>query len=114
MKLKQIMFMKIFMKIRVCLILVVQDSKFFDPVNNKVIGKVKDGIKEKIISKFFGLKSKMYSLVIANNEEINKSKGVNENVVKSIRHREYIDILFKTLELMMLLKFLCLVLMIKG
>ena len=38
------------------------DSKFFDPVNKKVIGKMKNEFKGKIISEFVGLKSKMYSL----------------------------------------------------
>ena len=33
-----------------------QDSIFFDPVNKKVIGKMKDGFKGKIISEFVGLK----------------------------------------------------------
>ena len=32
------------------------NSKFFDPVNKKVIDKMKDEFKEKIISEFFGLK----------------------------------------------------------
>ena len=32
------------------------NSKFFDPVNKKVIGKVKNEFKEKIISEFVGLK----------------------------------------------------------
>ena len=49
-----------------------KDSKFFDPVNKKVIGKIKDEVKGKIISEFVGLKSQMYSLVIVNNEEIEK------------------------------------------
>ena len=35
--------------------------KFFDPFNNKVVGKMKDQFKGKIISEFIGLKSKMYS-----------------------------------------------------
>ena len=71
-----------------------EDSKFFDPVNKKVIGKMKDEVKGKIISEFVGLKSKMYSLVIVNNEEIKKAKVVNKNVVKNIRHKEYVDVLF--------------------
>ena len=51
-----------------------EDSKVFDPVNKKVIGKIKDEVKEKIISEFVLLKSKMYSLVIVDNEAIKKSK----------------------------------------
>ena len=36
----------------------------------------------------------MYSLVAIDNEENKKAKGVNKNVVKNIRHREYVDVLF--------------------
>ena len=36
----------------------------------------------------------MYSLIILNNEEIKKAKGVNKNVVKNIRRKEYVDVLF--------------------
>ena len=39
-----------------------KDSSFFYLVNKTVISKMKDWFKEKIISEFFGLKSKMYSL----------------------------------------------------
>ena len=53
------------------------NSKFFDPVNKKVIGKMKDEFKGKIISEFVGLKSKMYSSISVNNEEVTKAKGVN-------------------------------------
>ena len=39
-----------------------------------MIGRMKDEVKVKIISKFVGLKSKMYFLIIANNKEIKKIK----------------------------------------
>ena len=55
---------------------------------------MKDKLKGKIISEFVGLKSKMYSLVIANNEENKKARGVNKNVLKSIRHKKYVDVMF--------------------
>ena len=42
------------------------------PKDSKFFGKMKDEVKGKIISEFVGLKSKMYSLVIVNNEEIEK------------------------------------------
>ena len=71
-----------------------QDLKIFDPVNKKVIGKMKDEFKKKIISEFVGLKSKMYFLIDVNHEKIKKAKGVNKNVVKSARHKELVDVLF--------------------
>ena len=71
-----------------------KDSKFFDPVNKKAVGKIKDEFKRKIISEFVGLKSKMYSLIDVDNEENKKAKGVNKNVAKNIRHKEYVHVLF--------------------
>ena len=71
-----------------------KDSKFFDPVNKKVVGKMKDEFKGKIVREFIGLRSKMYSLIYVDNEENKKAKGVNKNVVKNIRHKEYVDVLF--------------------
>ena len=49
-----------------------EDLKFFDHVNKKVVRKMIDEFKGKIISEFVGLKSKMHSLVFVNNEEIKK------------------------------------------
>ena len=56
---------------------------------------MKDEFKEKIISEFVGLKSKMYSLTAVDNQEIKKAKGVNINVLKNIRHKEFVDVLLK-------------------
>ena len=36
----------------------------------------------------------MHSLTDADNEENKKVKGTNKNLVKSIPHKEYVDILF--------------------
>ena len=68
--------------------------EFFDPVNNKVIGKMKDEFKGKVISEFFGLNSMMYSLIDVDSKEFKKEKGVNKNVVKKIRHKKFVDVLF--------------------
>ena len=65
-------------------------SKFFDPVNNKVIGKMKDEFIGKIINGFAGLKSKMYSLISVDNEDVTRAKGVN----KKMRHKECVSVLF--------------------
>ena len=54
-----------------------EDSKFFYPTNNKVIGKMKDESEGKIIREFAGLKSKMYSMKNINGKEFNTAKGVN-------------------------------------
>ena len=61
-------------------------SKFFDPVNKKVTGKMKDELKGRIISEFIGLKSKMHSLISVDDEEVTKAKRVN----KKIRHKEFV------------------------
>ena len=64
--------------------------KFFDPVNKNIIGKMKEEFIGKIISEFVGLKSKMYSLISVDDEEITKAKGVN----KKIKHKEFVGVLF--------------------
>ena len=66
------------------------NSKFFDSVIKKVIVKIKDEFKGRIISGFLGLKSKMYSLISADDKEVTKAKGVN----KKIKHEEFADVLF--------------------
>ena len=71
-----------------------EDSKSFDPAKKNVIGKMKDEVKGKIISEFVGLKTKMCFLGVESSEEIKKGKDVNKDVVKNIRHEEYVEILF--------------------
>ena len=54
-----------------------EDSKFFDQANKKVIGKMKDESEGKIIGEFFVLKSKMFSMKNIDGKESNTAKGVN-------------------------------------
>ena len=45
------------------------------------------------IEEFVGLEPKMYSYLVDDNREHKKGKGVNRNVVATIRHNKYNDIL---------------------
>ena len=62
------------MKIKICLILVTIHNPVFGPIYKKVIGKMKNEFRGKIICEFVGLKSKMYSLVDVDGEENEKQK----------------------------------------
>ena len=66
------------------------NSKYYDPKNNAVLGKMKDEFKEKIISELVGLKSKMYSLISVDDEEVSKAEEVN----KTMKHKEFVGVLF--------------------
>ena len=67
------------------------NSKYYDPKNNAVLGKMKNEFKGKIISEFVGLKSKMYSLISVDDEEVSKTKGLNK---KKMKHKEFVGVLF--------------------
>ena len=56
------------------------NSKFFDLVNERVIGKMKGEFKGKITSEFAGVKVKMYLLISVDDEEVTKAKGVNKKI----------------------------------
>ena len=87
-------------------------------------------MKGKIINEFVGLKPQMYSLIKIDVEENENEKGDDKNVVKNTRHKEHVDVLFNKKirdkikriqkknyiesELMMFVKFLCLISMIKD
>ena len=54
-----------------------KDSKFFDTMNKKVIGEMKDEFGGVIVGEFVGLKSKMYSTKKIDGKESNTAKEVN-------------------------------------
>ena len=76
MKVKQIMFMKIFMRIKTCLILVViyKIQRILILSIKKAIDKMKDEVEGKIISQFVGLKSKTYLLIDVDGDDIERRR----------------------------------------
>ena len=54
-------------------------SKYYDHSNKLVIGKTKDETRVVAIKEFTGLKPKMYSFLINNNEH-KKAKGMNKHL----------------------------------
>ena len=69
-------------------------SKYYDNSNKLVVGKLKDEVGGVAIEYFVGLKPKMYSYLADDNSKHKKEKGVNKNVVATISHNEYKDVLF--------------------
>ena len=69
-------------------------SGLYTEVNKKVIGLFKDEAGGKQIEEFVGLRAKLYSYKMAD-EDYKKCKGVKKSVVKkSITHEDYKDCLF--------------------
>ena len=68
-------------------------SKYYNNSNKLVIGKMKDETAGAAIEEFVGLKPKMYSYLVDNNSGHKKEKGVNRNVVATITHNQYKDVL---------------------
>ena len=69
-------------------------SKYYDDSNKLVIGKMKDKTGGVAIEESVGLKPKMYSFLV-DNDEHKKAKSVNKNVVATTGHNEYKDVLLK-------------------
>ena len=66
------------------------ESKYYDNSNKLVIGNMKDETRGVAIEEFVRLKP--YSFLV-DNSECKKAKGVNINVVPTISHNEYKDVL---------------------
>lgn len=79
-RLKQMMCMKMFRKIKtVWFYWVSKNSKFYDEANKEVIGKMKDKTENVLIFGFVGLKPKMYS----NIEEDDFRKKIQKKLIES-------------------------------
>ena len=68
-------------------------SKYHDDSNKLVIGKIKDETAGVAIEEFVGLKSKVYSYLVDDNSKHKTARSVNRNVVATISHNEYKDVL---------------------
>ena len=64
-------------------------SKYYDDLNKLVVGKMKDETRGIAIEEFMELK--MYSFSV--DSEYEKAKGANKNVIATISHNEYKDVL---------------------
>ena len=68
-------------------------SKHYDNSNKLVVGKMKDEKAGVATEEFVGVRPRMYSDLVDDNSEHKKPKGVNKNVVATISHNEYKDVL---------------------
>ena len=69
------------------------DSKYYNDSNKLVVGKTRYDTFSVSIKELVGLKAKMYSFLVDDSSEYKKAKNVNENVVETISHNEYKDVL---------------------
>ena len=68
-------------------------SKYYDNSNKLVVGKMEDETAGAVIEEFVGLKPKKYLYLVDDNSEHEKAKGVNRNVIATVSHNEYKDVL---------------------
>ena len=68
------------------------ESTYYDHWNVLALCKMKDEMGDVAIEQFFGLKSKMYSILVGDFSEYKKPKAVNKNVVAKISHNKYKDV----------------------
>ena len=73
-----------------------KNSPFYDPSNNKVIGKMKDEAKGQPVVEFIGLRPKMYSYLTLdvatgteNISEKHTAKGISAATSARLRHEDY-------------------------
>ena len=67
--------------------------KYYDDLNKLGVGKMTDETAGVATEEIVGLKPKIYSYLVDDNSEHKKAKGVNKNVVATISHYEYKDVL---------------------
>ena len=68
-------------------------SKYYDDSNKLVAAKMKDETGGVAIKEFVGLKPNMCSFLVDDSSEHKKVRGVNKNIVETVSHSEYKDVL---------------------
>ena len=67
--------------------------RYHDDSKKLVIEKIKNETRSVATEEIFGLKPKMYSFLLDDNNKHKKTKDVNENVIAAISHNQYKDVL---------------------
>ena len=67
-----------------------KNSPFYNPKNNKVLGKMKDETNGEAIFQVVALRPKMYSLKYGENKEKHRAKGVQFAASRSLCHADYL------------------------
>lgn len=73
-----------------------RDHFLFSEINKKVVGKMKDETASQPVMGFVGLRPKMYSFIVYNEEKtrVKKAKGITKSVVnKELAYQNYVDCL---------------------
>ena len=72
-----------------------KQPKYYDSLNNLVVGKMKDETCGVPVKGFIGLKSKVYTITEEENHECRKVKDINKPVVDDeLKHEDYKNVLF--------------------
>ncbi len=66
-----------------------KNSAFYNPKNNKVIGKMKDETSGEAILEVIALRPKMYSLIYGENKEKHRVKGIQFAASRALCHADY-------------------------
>ena len=69
------------------------ELKYYNDSNKLVVDEIKDETGGVAIKEFIGLKPKIYSFLVDDSNEHRKAKGINKNVVETISHNEYKNVL---------------------
>ena len=70
------------------------ESKYYDDLNKLVVGKMKYETNGVPINEFVRFKPKIYSFLADDSSEHENAKDMNKNIVATIIHGDYKDVLF--------------------